>query len=83
MSLQEVNKTELAKHLYNSLNDKLKGEGRTISELRTDKKKWLVAWRTMHYLSKGELVLRPKRITELCKLLGIPFAHEIKYFVKK
>jgi hypothetical protein len=80
---QEVNTIELAKHLFEKLNEQLIKEGRTLADLRTEKKKWFVAWRTMHHLSKGELVLRPKRISDLCKRLGISFGHEVKYFIKK
>ena len=79
--MKQTTKNELAKALFQKLSNHLTTDHkRQLSDLRGNQNGFLVSHRTMEYLKIGNLCLRPKRIGEICTLLGLNFYHKEVYF---
>jgi len=79
--MKQTTKNDLAKALYKKLEEHLTNDHkRQVSDLRGNQNGFLVSHRTMEYLKAGQLCLRPKRIGEICALLGLNFYLKEVYF---
>ena len=79
--MKQTTKQQLAKALFKKLEQHLTSAHKMqLSDLRTKQNGFLVSHRTMEYLKAGQLCLRPKRIAEICALLGLNFYLKEVYF---
>ncbi len=79
--MKATTKNELAKALFEKLEQHLTSAHKMqLSDLRGNQNGFLVSHRTMEYLKSGNLCLRPKRISEICTLLGLNFYLKEVYF---
>jgi len=79
--MEQTTKQALARALFQKLSNHLANDHkRKLSDLRTNQNSFLVSHRTMEYLKAGDLCLRPKRISEICALLGLNFYLKEVYF---
>ena len=82
MQLTEQTENQLALTLFNKLMAILEKDNRTLYQLRKERKGFPVCARTMNYLKNGKLKMRPGKLAEICKSIGVGFKCEIKYFIE-
>jgi len=79
--MEQTTKQAIARALFKKLSNHLaSAHKRQVSDLRCNQNGFLVSHRTMEYLKAGDLCLRPKRISEICTLLGLNFYLKEVYF---